>query len=518
MIGYVGTIVSALLLLQILPMFAQSGTLVTLDGTVGSDGYDPKYLEIRTGGDDVTLLNGSTTVIPEKPPTKGDPPGKKNKGGSGVSDNSGVLSGPMFGLVPTADVSVSTQNSVKKETELYVEKSKRGETRTFLKFEVSGVTDVVVSAKILLHSIEPSKQGGTIAQVSSTDWLEDTMTWNNQPEIDGSVLSSVDAVRNDDYYEWDVTSAISVDGTYTFALTCKKCSSKYDSSEAESYLPYLIVVMADDSNISHTDDHEDLVIVGAGDIASCIKTGDEETAKLLDNIDGTVYALGDNVYPDGTDGEFANCYDPTWGRHKARTYPSVGNHEYRTPGATGYFNYFGAVAGDPSKGYYSYDLGEWHIVVINSNCLEIIACENASPQVQWLRDDLAAYPSTCAIAYMHHPRFSSGHSQDHLQPIWQALYDAGTDVVIGAHHHSYERFAPQDPYGVTDLDRGIRQFVAGTGGYSHYSFNTPIANSEAMDNTSFGVLKLTLHPSSYDWEFIPVAGSTFSDSGTSMCH
>ncbi len=266
--------------------------------------------------------------------------------------------------------------------------------------------------------------------------------------------------------------------------------------------------------------HSDAVLVGAGDIASCSRTGDEATARLLDRIAGRVFTVGDNVYPDGTATQFADCYGSSWGRHKARTRPSVGNHEYHTAGASGYYNYFGAAAGNPSKGYYSYDIGKWHVVVLNTNCWTVGGCGVGSPQERWLRADLAAHPATCTLAYGHHPRYSSGPhgSQSFMQPIWQALYDYGADVLVSGHDHDYERFAPQDPAGMADAERGIRQFVVGTGGYIHYSIATPIANSQAHNDDTFGVLKLTLHPASYEWEFVPEAGKTYADSGRSACH
>jgi hypothetical protein len=262
------------------------------------------------------------------------------------------------------------------------------------------------------------------------------------------------------------------------------------------------------------------VLVGAGDIAGCGSEKDEETARLLDNIAGTVFTLGDNVYPDGTAELFTDCYDPTWGRHKARTHPSPGNHDYLVPGAPGYFDYFGAAAGEVGKGYYSYDVGDWHIIVLNSECVEAGGCGSDSPQGQWLKADLAANPSTCTLAYWHTPRFSSGsvHGNDaHMQDFWQLLYDAGADVVLNGHEHLYERFAPQDPNGVADPEHGIRQFTVGTGGKSLYAFGTVQPNSEVRNSDTYGVLKLTLYPTSYDWEFIPIAGQTFTDSGSANC-
>ena len=263
----------------------------------------------------------------------------------------------------------------------------------------------------------------------------------------------------------------------------------------------------------------DPVLVGAGDIASCASSGDEATADLLDGISGTVVTFGDNAYQSGTESEFADCYEPTWGRHKARTRPAPGNHDYITPGASGYFEYFGAAAGDPSKGYYSYDLGAWHVIAINSNCSQVGGCDAGSPQEQWLRADLAESPTSCTVAYWHHPRFSSSlhGSQASMQAIWQALYDYGADVVLSGHDHAYERFALQDPGGTADPAGGIRQFVVGTAGRSHYAITSPIANSEVHNDDTFGVLKLTLRPTSYEWEFVPETGGAFIDSGSASC-
>jgi hypothetical protein len=260
-----------------------------------------------------------------------------------------------------------------------------------------------------------------------------------------------------------------------------------------------------------------VTFVGAGDIASCSSSGDEATATLLDGIAGTVFLLGDNVYDNGTATEYANCYNPSWGRHKARTKPVPGNHEYNTANATGYYGYFGELAGDPTKGYYSYDLGDWHIVALNSN----LAVSAGSTQEQWLRADLAASTKSCTLAYWHHPRFSSGLEHGNnaaMQPLWQALYDANADVILGGHDHDYERFAPQTPAGVADATRGIREFVVGTGGRSHYTLGTLKANSEVFNGSTYGVLKLTLSAGSYAWEFVPVQGATFTDSGTGSCH
>jgi Big-like domain-containing protein/calcineurin-like phosphoesterase family protein len=267
-----------------------------------------------------------------------------------------------------------------------------------------------------------------------------------------------------------------------------------------------------------------VLLLAAGDIAMCSNEFDEATAKILDaNPTGTVAPLGDNVYQSGSAKEYANCYAPNWGRHLGRTRPAPGNHDYKTRNAAGYFQYFGSAAGDPSKGYYSYDVranntvAAWHIVVLNSN----IARDNASAQIQWLRADLQANAGTaCTIAYWHHPRFSSGsHGNDATQAaFWETLYAYGADIVLNGHDHDYERFSPQTPNGLADATNGIREFVAGTGGAYLYQLGTLKPNSEVWDGSANGVLKLTLSPGGYSWEFVPIAGRTFTDSGSSQCH
>jgi hypothetical protein len=244
---------------------------------------------------------------------------------------------------------------------------------------------------------------------------------------------------------------------------------------------------------------------------------------LIDKIPGTVFAVGDLAYPDGSDERFAKCYAPTWGRFKDRTRPAPGNHEYhKGAGATGYVRYFGEAAGDPDKAYYSYELGAWHIVVLNSECVEVGGCDAASPQGQWLKQDLTQHTAGCTLAYFHKPLFSSGgkHGNDpEMKPLWDLLYHAGADIVINGHDHDYERFAAQDPEGHLDPKHGIREFVVGSGGKnSHRQMGAPKPNSEARNDDTFGVLKLTLHPKGYDWDFVPEAGKTFKDSGSDACH
>lgn len=260
------------------------------------------------------------------------------------------------------------------------------------------------------------------------------------------------------------------------------------------------------------------VLVGAGDIASCSSSGDDATAKLLDGIAGTVFTLGDNITASGSISDFNDCYNGNWGRHKARTKPAPGEKDYLTPGASGYFSYFGAAAGDPAKGYYSYNLGAWHIVVLNSG--SGLSMSATSAQAQWLRSDLTANRNYCTLAYWHHPLFYSGGPRLGYTSIWNILYDFGADLILNSHPRNYERLAPMTPGGALDPDYGIRTIIAGTGGTSHGSFGVPDApNIEVRDRSSYGVLKLTLSSdSSYAWQFVPVAGATFRDAGTARCH
>ena len=286
----------------------------------------------------------------------------------------------------------------------------------------------------------------------------------------------------------------------------------------------------------------DPVIAAAGDIA-CDPTSSSfnggngtsgschamKTSNMLVNGGfAAVLPLGDNQYYCGGYQGFVQSYDPSWGRVKGITHPAVGNHEYLTSGGTdcdptgkgaGYFQYFGSAAGNASQGYYSFDVGSWHLIALNSNCGSAGGCSASSSQGKWLSADLAAHSNMCTLAYWHIPLYSSGgRANANSQYFWQALYAAHADVVLSSHDHTYERFAPQDPYGHLDTVNGIREFIVGTGGANHTSFTTVFANSEVRNSTTFGIEKLTLHSNSYDWSFVPEPGGTFTDSGTNSCH
>jgi acid phosphatase type 7 len=259
------------------------------------------------------------------------------------------------------------------------------------------------------------------------------------------------------------------------------------------------------------------VLVGAGDIADCRTDGAYRTALLLDSIRGTVFVAGDAGYATRHDPDpLATCYDATWGRHRARTRPSPGNHDYSDSGPDRYFNYFGDRAGPRALGYYSYELGSWHVLSLNST----IRSDSGSPQDAWVRADLAAHVGRCTIAYMHHPRFSSGpHTErERLVPLWKTFARYGVTAVIAGHDHIYERFAPLTWDGRPDSVNGIRQFVAGTGGADRYIVGDLLPGSEAHSGDAWGLLKLTLLPGRYRWEFIPVERDGFRDRGESSCH
>lgn len=277
----------------------------------------------------------------------------------------------------------------------------------------------------------------------------------------------------------------------------------------------------------------DPIIVAVGDIAcSSSGTGDKreptlvevcrqtETSDLALQVNGlaAVLTLGDNQYHSGAIKDFHNSYDGSWGRLKSITHPSMGNHEGL---GEGYYTYFGAAAGSRDQGYYSFGIGAWHVIALNSNSeCRIVACDSTSAQLMWLREDLAAHPSLCTLAYWHYPRFSSGRHQNNkmMSPSWEELYAVGVDLVLSGHDHDYERFSPLDADGRVDKIHGIRSFIVGTSGAHHAEFGTIKTGSEVRNNDTFGVLKLVLHQTGYEWEFVPEVGKSFADRGNARCH
>jgi len=265
-----------------------------------------------------------------------------------------------------------------------------------------------------------------------------------------------------------------------------------------------------------------VVLVGAGDISNCGNPGAGITASLLDQFPAAaIFTAGDNSNVIGTPNEFKLCFGTTWGRYKDRIHPAVGEHEYYMKGASGYFDYFGAAAGEPGKGWYSYDLGGWHIVVLNSECSKVGGCEAGSAQEKWLKADLTAHHTLCSMAVWHVPFYSAALAQGlpFLQDIWKDLYAAGVELVVNAHHNDYERFAPMDPQGKADETRGIREFIVGTGGAPlEKGEHICSGNCQVINHTTLGVLKLTLRPDGYDWQFVPQPGKILDESGSGVCH
>jgi hypothetical protein len=263
-------------------------------------------------------------------------------------------------------------------------------------------------------------------------------------------------------------------------------------------------------------------VLVAGDIAGCTWSGDEATAQVVEGIPGKVMTAGDNAYQAGSLEQFRRCYGRTWGRFRNRTRPVIGNHDMVTPGAAGYFRYFGWRAGPRRRGWYAFDAGAWRVYALNTNCRSIGGCKEGSAQLRWLRADLAFHPRRCVLAVWHHPRYSSGpHGNlNASRAFLSALYVAGADIVVNGHDHLYERFAPARPNGVADPDNGIRQFIVGTGGAPLYRASRPFApNSRRRISSTHGVLRLTLEWDRYEWEFLPVrAARSVRDRGNGMCH
>jgi hypothetical protein len=338
-----------------------------------------------------------------------------------------------------------------------------------------------------------------VTVTSPTGW---STTVSNDADLTIPALGSAsqtlttifDAGGPDPLAQWSLAATAVDQSGQTFEIKCL---------EAELRLP-----MARSSFTA------DAIFVGAGDIARCDTADTEATAKLLDRIQGTVFTLGDNVYPTSTPDLLGTCYESTWGRQKWRTLATPGNHDWEQSAGMPYFAYFGAAAGPAGLGYYSYTLGSWHIISLNSN----VPVGPGSPQYEWLKADLAESGASCTLAMWHHPLFSSGPNGNsgNMREAWRLLNRFGADVVLSAHDHDYERYAPQDA-DARPSRTGIRQFVVGTGGYSLYERASRQPNSELWENRTWGVLKMTLKSGSYDWEFVPADGQSFRDFGSGAC-
>lgn len=385
--------------------------------------------------------------------------------------------------------------------------------RAYLRFRLSGIERPIRRAALIVWTRNGASVGFTV-RLASSAWREHAVTFARAPRPVRRAIASGPVKRG--WTMVDVSPLVhGVGSSVTFVLSSSSRGGlRLASREDRVRTPRLRLTRRPPDTV---------VVAGAGDIAD-EGPNDTHTAALLDGIDpDLVFTLGDNAYEGSTAQAFARWYEPTWGRHKARTRPSAGNHEYRTPNAAGYFGYFGIKAGNPARGYYSYDTGSWHVVVLNTNgegACATISCLRRSAQERWLRADLLASQKRCTLAYWHHPRYSIGPQGTHsgTQALWQALADDGAELVLAGHDHNYQRWKPMNAAGAVDQVRGIRSFVVGTGGPTEDELLRSHPNVEVAEEETPGVLKLTLRRDSYEWEFVPVAGRTFRDAGSGTCH
>jgi hypothetical protein len=390
----------------------------------------------------------------------------------------------------------------------------------------SNVGDVVASSSTVTdttawHHVVATKNGSAVHLY--LDGRDVTGTVASETMVDNTLPLAIGQSSGTAYFNGGIDEV----ALYSGALPPATVTQHYlighpaPSGGGTSGGPDPVIAAAGDISCSPFNSNYNL---GAGVPSACRQ---RSTSDLLVGAGlAAVLPLGDTQYDNGSLSEFQGAYDPTWGRVKSITKPAVGNHEYNVGGAAGYFDYFdgvGAVsgaAGDRGKGYYSFDVGAWHLVALNSECSQVGGCQTGSAQERWLKADLAAHPAKCTLAYWHRPLFNSSFtgSDTEVMPLWQDLYNAGAEVVLNGHAHDYERFAPQTPSGGLDAARGVRQFVVGTGGEDRHSIPSAVAHSEVHDTATFGILKLTLHPAGYDWRFVPAAGGSFVDAGTAVCH
>jgi len=411
--------------------------------------------------------------------------------------------------------------------------------RAFLRFDVSGLEGPVSGATLRVFAGSGTPDGYSVRSVASaTGWTESGLTWNDQPGL-GATLGSSGAVTAGTWTSVDVTPSVTGDGTVELALTSDSTTSLRLLSRESLFAPQLVVDTSPGPGPEPTPGPtpeptpgptpeptpgptSDPVVAAAGDIAcdpgssgfqGGLGSGDScrqlATSDLLSGADH-VLALGDLQYEDGALAKFERSYDVSWGRFKAITSPAVGNHEYLTPGAAGYFDYWGDAAGPRGTGWYSFDLGAWHLISLDST--------DIATATTFLDQDLAARDNRCILAFWHHPRFSSSSAHGNnpaIAPFWDRLYAAGADVVLNGHAHVYERFGPQTP-SAQPSPTGIREFVVGTGGKALHGFGTVKANSEVRIGGKFGVLRMTLHPNSYEWRYQGEDYATY-DSGSGNC-
>ena len=524
-----------------------------------SEGSRPPELVITTGtsaGTATPTSTPTTVILPsstfttsptdtQSPPSTGTAtptmtqPPSASPTSTRTATTTAMPSGQTLTFAPNADARVFQLNPTTNygnATTLQADGNPGEIQISYIRFTTSGISGPFQTVKLRIFCTTNGTTNGPAVYLANSNWIESGtggIHWNNRPALTSGAADNTTAFGANSWVEYDVTSLVIGSGTYTLALVADSADGAVFSSREGTTPPQLVVTLgagvptatrtstpAPNPSPSPTTTRTptveptssgSVVLVGAGDIANCSRTQDEQTAQLLDNIPGTVFTVGDNAYVDGTYTEYLNCYEPNWGRHKSRTKPSPGNHDYLTSGAAGYFQYFNNV---PS--YYAYDLGAWRIYSLNSE----ISVSATSAQATWLQNDLAANPRQCVLAYWHKPRWSSGSNHgdnSSLQTIWQILYNAGAELVINGHEHHYERFAEMNASGAA-VSQGLREIVAGTGGAGLYPFGSPKSTSQVRNNVTYGVLKLTLRSNSYDWQFVPAGTGTFTDSGSTNCH
>jgi Calcineurin-like phosphoesterase len=403
-------------------------------------------------------------------------------------------------------------------------------TNGYLKFTVSGVTGSISRATLRIFSRSTGTTSVKVAAVANTSWSEGAITYSNAPAI-GAQIGATGALTAGTWATVDVSAKVLGNGSYSFALTTGTTSARLFDSRQAANPPQLVLETSSDPVVviggdvaCATDDPN--YNGGAGTAGFCHQRA---TAALIGQVNpAAVLALGDLQYNSGSLAAYSASYGPSWGQYRSRTKPTVGNHDYGQSGAAGYFGYFGNLATPlqpgctrSCDGYYSFDLGAWHVVNINAECTRLnggAGCAAGSPQDKWLEADLAAHPNTCTLVFGHRPRWSSNSfASPDIAPLIDDMYAAGVDLYVAGHSHAYERFASQNPTGQADA-KGIRQFVVGTGGANYSGFGTVAANSQIRKSKAFGIAKLTLHPGSYDWSFVADPSTPYSDSGTGTCH
>ncbi len=433
---------------------------------------------------------------------------------------------------PTTNYGLATQNRVDGSPLVY----------SYLRFTVTGVSGTVTQATLKIYANSALASGYQAHRVASNAWVETTINYNNRPAM-GTLIGSSGAVAAGTWTSINVTSYITGNGTFSFGLTDTSTTALSLASRHSTNKPQLVITTSSvtpptatkvpptatkvgptatkvpptatsrpPSN-TPTPSGSDPILLVTGDSRSGCNAGSTATANLLSRYpSSTLLLFNGDATSTGAASEFTSCFDTTFGKYKAQIRPVPGNHEYMTSGASGYFGYYGTQAHSP--GYYSFNVGTWHIVALNSE-IDISA---TSAQMTWLKNDLAAHPTQCSIAYWHEPRWSSGNhgNNSFVSALWTTLYNANVELVFNGHDHDYERFAPMNPSGALDNARGIREFVVGTAGAPPYSVGSS-ANSQARMSGQYGLIQLTLHPSSYDWKWIAGTG-TFTDSGSGTCH